>query len=31
MLTKLGFDNANKHFTVAVNGFQRGWNLGRSP
>ncbi|WP_426562990.1 D-Ala-D-Ala carboxypeptidase family metallohydrolase [Angustibacter sp. McL0619] len=28
MLTKLGFDNANKKFTVAVNGFQRGWNLG---
>ncbi|GAA4348349.1 D-Ala-D-Ala carboxypeptidase family metallohydrolase [Angustibacter luteus] len=28
MLTRLGFDNANKHFTIAVNGFQRGWNLG---
>ena len=28
MLTKLGFDNANRSFSVAVRGFQRGWNLG---
>jgi hypothetical protein len=28
MLNAIGFDNANRNFTAAVNGFQRGWNLG---
>jgi zinc D-Ala-D-Ala carboxypeptidase len=27
-LAAIGFDNANRNFTVAVKGFQRGWNLG---
>ncbi len=28
MLKAIGFDNAGRSFTVAVRGFQRGWNLG---
>lgn len=28
MLKALGFDNADRAFTTAVKGFQRGWNLG---
>jgi hypothetical protein len=27
-LTAIGFDNANRNFAAAVEGFQRGWNLG---
>jgi Peptidase M15 len=27
-LIAIGFDNANRNFAAAVNGFQRGWNLG---
>jgi hypothetical protein len=28
MLNAIGFDNANRNFRSAVEGFQRGWNLG---
>ena len=28
MLQAIGFDNANRNFSFAVEGFQRGWNLG---
>lgn len=28
MLEAIGFDNANRNFGFAVEGFQRGWNLG---
>jgi hypothetical protein len=28
MLAAIGFDNASRNFALAVNGFQRGWNLG---
>lgn len=29
-LNAIGFDNANRNFSAAVEGFQRGWNLGRA-
>jgi hypothetical protein len=29
MLKAIGFDNAGRNFTVAVKGFQRGYNLGK--
>jgi Peptidase M15 len=28
MLEAIGFDNANRNFGLAVEGFQKGWNLG---